>query len=129
MRVYLAGPMSGIPEFNFPEFFKVETALVRRGHQVWNPARHDQEMGFDATGTTGQETLAELGFSKQQAFDWDTQRIVHDSDGLVLLPGWEQSSGSKAEYALARTLGLLVFLWLGTADTLYRMDEQVMLHV
>ena len=37
-RYYLAGPMSGIPELNFPAFHR-ETAHFRaQGHEVVNPA-------------------------------------------------------------------------------------------
>ena len=41
--------------------------------------------------------------------------FVHKSDLLVLAPGWERSSGAKAELALAYEVGIPVFEWMAGA--------------
>ena len=40
-HIYIAGPMRGYPEFNFPAFYAAEERLRARGHAVFNPARRD----------------------------------------------------------------------------------------
>lgn len=107
MRVYVAGPMRGRPEWNFPAFTAAAERLRAAGHDVVSPAEHDLEMGFDPTGMTGHEDLSDLGFDLRKALVWDLEQ-VSESDGVFLLPGWEQSAGARAEHALAVALGLLV---------------------
>ena len=36
MKIYLAGSMSGLPEFNFPVFFAAAAKLRDEGHIVFN---------------------------------------------------------------------------------------------
>lgn len=47
MKVYIAGPMSGIPEFNYPAFNTAEGQLFVAGFMPLNPARSE------AHNTTG----------------------------------------------------------------------------
>ena len=42
-KVYVAGPMRGIPEFNFPAFFAAADKLRGDGFAVFNPAERDNE--------------------------------------------------------------------------------------
>lgn len=42
MRVYLAGPMRGLPQFNFPAFDAGAATLEALGHEVFNPADRDR---------------------------------------------------------------------------------------
>lgn len=37
-KVYIAGPMTGLPEFNYPTFFAAEEYLRSHGAKVMNPA-------------------------------------------------------------------------------------------
>lgn len=39
-RVYVAGPMTGIPDFNYPAFNAVADQLRAQGYEVENPADH-----------------------------------------------------------------------------------------
>lgn len=103
MRVYLAGPMTGIREFNFPEFDKYAAILKSKGHEVCNPADLDRELGFDPESQEGvsQEFLRE-------ALRRDLSAIC-DADAIAMLPGWENSGGARVEWMLAVRLGLRIF--------------------
>ena len=117
MKLYLAGPMRGIPEFNFPAFHKAAAELRAAGHEVFSPAERDIERhgGVDiskdnAKGDEG-EAAAKHGFNLRVALGEDLEWICKHAEGIALLPGWENSKGATAEYATAIALGLkVVFL-------------------
>ena len=112
MRVYLAGPMRGIKDFNFPAFMEADIKLTAAGHKVFNPAARDiQKYGVGVCNSpTGDfKDIKHLGFSLREALSADTKYICEEADAVVLLPGWEKSKGACAEKALAEALGLEVF--------------------
>ena len=104
MSLYIAGPMRGRPDFNFPAFHRANAFLTDAGHKPISPADHDLANGFDPTGMTGHEDLTELGFDLKDALTWDLAQVAN-VDGVAVLPGWENSSGARAEVALAHALG------------------------
>jgi hypothetical protein len=111
MKIYLAGPMTGIPHFNFPLFMKVAQLYREAGHEVFNPAERDNSVhGTDISkdNITGDPKLAtkQHGFSLNDALADDLWYICKTADTIVLLPGWENSKGAQAEHATARALGL-----------------------
>lgn len=114
MKIYLAGPMTGIPSFNFPAF-DVAAARLRRqlGVFVFSPAEHDRCVyGPELEDNpTGDPILAKInhGFSLRKALLDDLTFICNEADGIALLPGWENSKGVTAELSLAKALGLSVF--------------------
>lgn len=115
MKVYLAGPMRGYPEFNFPAFNSATTFLRDNvGWEVFSPAEKDNEVhGKDISkgNATGDEAIAtkEHGFDLRRALGDDTAWICANADGVVMLPEWEKSRGAQAEVALAKALGLKLF--------------------
>lgn len=113
MKVYLAGPMRGIPEFNFPAFHAAAARLRAQGHTVFNPAERDIEHhGVDISkgNATGDETIAVAvhGFNLREALNDDLTFICLQADAVAVLPGWESSKGARAEVATAHALGLEV---------------------
>jgi hypothetical protein len=108
VKIYLAGPMRGIPDFNYPAFDRGAALLRSFGHEVFNPAEHDRETGHDLTGSTGTEDLASLGFDLRAALGADLAWICTTADAVAVLPGWENSKGARAEVATALALGLVV---------------------
>lgn len=102
--LYLCGPMRGIKELNHPAFFEAEEALKKKGYNVINPARMDQELGLDPHNS-----------QMDQEFITDCARrdidAVFECDELVLLPNWEKSKGAKAEIAVARWLSKHIRLY------------------
>lgn len=112
---YLAGPMRGHAEYNFPAFAAAATGLRAAGWEVVSPAEHDLAAGFDPTGLTGSEDLDELGFDLAAAVEWDVAQVCA-ADAVVVLPGWEQSTGATLEVRVARVLGRPVLSWPDMAD-------------
>lgn len=113
MKIYIAGPMRGIPNFNFPAFYAAEDRLRSEGHDVFNPARRDNDhYGADisAGNKTGclEQAAKEHGFDLRKTLAADLKYICEDADSVALLPGWEKSKGANAERAVAIALGLEV---------------------
>ncbi len=111
MKVYVAGPMRGVPEFNFPAFHAAAASLRAEGHDVFNPAERDiAHHGKDISkgNATGDEAqaAAEHGFNLREALKDDLVFICLEADAIALLPGWENSKGARAELHTAIALGL-----------------------
>ena len=111
-RIYLAGSMSGIPEFNFPAFNQAAYTLRKQGHFVFNPAERDNARhgGVDISkgNETGSQTQAavEHGFSLADALIDDLTFIMREATTIALLPGWEHSAGANLEFATAKIFKL-----------------------
>lgn len=108
--VYLAGPMQGIHEFNFPRFNAVTKALRANGHRVFNPAEKDIERhhGVDISAGNNDGSIdkakAQHGFSLRTALGQDLEFICKEANCICLLPGWEKSNGAMAEHRTAVAL-------------------------
>lgn len=96
MRLYLAGPMSGLPEHNYPAFHRWAAAIRGMGHFVCNPAE-----------------LNPTDVSYGQALSVDLAWIIAHAEGVVFMDGWGNSKGCAVEHALARALDLPVFFAAG----------------
>lgn len=102
---YIGGPMRGYPEFNFAAFDEAEALLTALGWRVKSPAAHDDAMGFDRTRDLEDQPGMKGGrFDLKVAFVWDVTQISK-TDAIVLLPGWQASSGASVELAVARLFG------------------------
>lgn len=107
--IYVAGPMRGIPAFNFPAFHEAQRRLEEYGYpNIGNPAEWDEDKGFDASQYEGTEDLAGIGFDLAAALKMDLDWIADNAFAVAVLPGWEKSKGVAAEVALAKALGLKV---------------------
>lgn len=95
MRVYVAGPMTGLPEFNFPAFHAAAAAWRAAGWEVRNPAE-----SFD--GRT------DLPYREYVAHD---MVLLREVDAIALLPGWDgpNARGSVWEREVALLLGKRVY--------------------
>lgn len=87
--IYLAGPMKGYPESNYPLFNRVSTELRAAGHRVYCPAEYPHNGPHDT-------------FPLRAAFAAYSSFICLEADTIVLLPGWQKSLGVSAELALAK---------------------------
>jgi len=121
MKLYLAGPMRGIKDFNFPAFDLAADVLRSYGYEVFNPADRDREkhgagVGISPTGDL--KDVAHTGFNHRETMTHDLQWIAAEADGIATLPGWQDSKGAQAEIALALAIGIEVLSipgWVGDA--------------
>lgn len=108
---YVAGAMRGLPEFQFPTFHEVTRQLRGLGITVHNPAEHDEQVYPDiaewAGYASGDIDLCPK-FKFHDAMRWDLARVT-ESDIIVLLKGWESSSGAGHEKAVAEWCGLGIY--------------------
>lgn len=96
MKIYLSGPMTGLPELNYPAFKTAARLLRHFRHEVYNPAEweeHNNDGKFDL----------------HLAFEDYCKFIIHEADAVAVLPGWRNSPGATAETALAKALGKPVY--------------------
>lgn len=113
MKIYIAGPMRGYLEFNFPAFHAAAAKLRADGHVVFSPAERDtQRHGTDISkgNATGDESLAtqQHGFNLRDALGDDLAWICAEAECVAMLPGWENSKGACAERATGVALGLQI---------------------
>jgi hypothetical protein len=101
MRVYVAGAMRGIPEFNFPAFDAAAAKLRGIGFEVVNPAELDRAQGFNEKTDTPTKAFIRKAIARDLA-------AITECDAIAMLPGWQNSSGAKLEKQLADFLGLEV---------------------
>lgn len=84
MKIYLAGPMRGLPEYNFPSFHAAAKRLRDAGHEVFSPAEKDLANGFNPLTDTAQEIEHYMLIDLPE---------VRNADAVALLPGWWKSEG------------------------------------
>lgn len=97
MKIYIAGPMTGIPEHNFPAFNEAATLIRALGHEIINPAEMDGP-DFDHNNP-----------APWQAYLKRDLVLLVNCDAIYLLPGWDSSRGAGLEYQVAITLGLKAY--------------------
>jgi hypothetical protein len=93
MKYYLAGPMAGKPDRNWPYFKKIAAYFRSRGYEVNCP-----------TESGGSPTLGSLASLKLS--------LIHmlSCDGIIMLPGWSLSRGATLELLLAKLLDYKIML-------------------
>ena len=88
-KVYIAGPMTGLPDYNRPAFFAAAEELAANGDTPLNPA-------ILPDGLSQADYMAICIAMLQRA------------DSIVMLDNWERSEGARAELSLAQKLGLRI---------------------
>jgi hypothetical protein len=91
MRIYIAGPMTGLPALNFPAFHEAAAKLRAEGHDVVNPA----EINAGPAAEWAACMRADI-------------RELMTCDAVYLLPSWERSKGAALESHIAMALGMKI---------------------
>lgn len=90
-RTYISGPMTGILDFNFPEFKAKAAELRALGCDVVNPMEHGED-----------ECTEWADFLRKDI------RLLVDCNAIHMLPGWTNSKGARLEHHIAVQLGFTV---------------------
>ena len=114
MKIYLSGPMSGLPENNYPAFHAAARRLRAEGHLVVNPAEiHPHGWLRRLRGGQIRRVLKVLRLVRGNppAPTWVDYmradvRALLECDVIATLPGWEQSRGARIEVSIAEELGM-----------------------
>lgn len=113
-RVYLAGPMRGIENNNFPAFFAAEALLRMWGYDVVNPARMDMDEGKAYWSWAERRIIMDDSFTIEDALNRDFAAILGtDGNGgceaVFVLSGWENSQGALRETWFSLSTGRPLF--------------------
>lgn len=88
-KCYVAGPMTGYPELNYPKFAEVSAKLRAMGFEVISPAE-----------------LNPITTPYREAMINDILALVR-CDHIVMLDGWEKSKGASLEHHIAQVLDIV----------------------
>jgi hypothetical protein len=114
MKAYLAGPMSGIPQFNFPAFYEAAAQLRALGWDIISPAEIDdtEDEGAALKSVDGSPESAKRSWGDFLARD---VKLIADGGitAIVFLPGWTDSRGARLEATVGLLQkGFLFYNWL-----------------
>lgn len=105
MNIYIAGPMTGVAEFNYPAFHRAAERLRALGHAVTSPA----EVAHADNGVRG--SIRHADYLRRDL------RELLQCDAMALLPSWQGSKGARLEVEIATALEF-VFYDAGTGARL-----------
>ncbi|RLB68244.1 MAG: hypothetical protein DRH08_01485 [Deltaproteobacteria bacterium] len=108
MKLYIAGPMAGLPNFNYEAFNHAERVLIDRGFSTVNPASLDkpeelQHLDFETGGGV-------VGAQRARFLKRDFAELAR-CDGIILLDGWEESIGANCELAASLIMGIGIYVF------------------
>ncbi len=87
MKHYLAGPMAGYADNNYPQFAAATTFLRNMGMEIVAPHEHDTDP-YDPRMSW--PDWMKLGI-----------KMLMPCEGIIVLPGWNQSRGATFEAMVA----------------------------
>ncbi len=87
MKCYIAGPMRGYPDLNFPAFNKAAEDMQDKMWEVVNPVDINPDPSYSVCMYNDIKALIEC-------------------DAIYMLRGWEKSNGASLEYQIANALEL-----------------------
>lgn len=133
MILYIAGPMTGLPDLNYPQFRDVAGRLQALGFDVLDPSTIDEQFplkhddGCEVVMGDGGAMFCECGAIERKNWQWYMRKAVGmlaEADGVALLRGWERSRGASAEVALAKALEIPCQMWFDWAAQEARRQRQ-----
>ncbi len=116
MKIYIAGPMRGISNYNFVSFFLAEAMMTMKGHDVINPAKMDIEEGKAHWNPVEQRINCSPDFTMHDALRRDFLAMCRDREAIVMLSDWNSSEGAKSELHLSKIIGLQAFQYDGDGE-------------
>src|ERR1017187_9594164 len=106
-RIYVAGPMSKIPQYNVPAFLTAETDLIGNGFDVALPV--DLNIPHEVKKLLSCKTGTEPATGRiwEELLSEDLKLIgMTGVEGIVVLKGWQYSRGARLETFYGRLKNL-----------------------
>jgi hypothetical protein len=116
IKWYLAGPMTGHPQFNYPTFYAASERLRDIGLKVYSPAEMDDEVTVAAALASPDGSADD--YASEGKGTWgeflarDVRMIADDLGGIILLPEWETSRGARLEAFVALNCGYPAYYYI-----------------
>lgn len=110
--LYLAGPMTGYPQFNYPLFDAAARILRDAGFNIQSPAEMDEDDVREAALASPDGQLHGGMINDHTWGDFlsrDVKMIADECSGVVLLPKWYTSKGARLEVFVAMQCNFPVF--------------------
>ena len=101
-KIYIAGPMRGLPNFNYPKFNVYARTLRAIGWDVANPVEIGADYGTPDQINAHPALLAAVIAAELYA--------IETCDAIYLLDGWQNSEGARKELAVAIAYRLKIYL-------------------
>lgn len=102
--IYLSGPMTGIPEYNYPEFRRYAEKYRAEGFTVVSPHEMDEADG-SAPGPDGALKMPYTEYLRR-----DVAKLAQPGiDRMYLMPGWQKSRGANLEKHVAESIGIALY--------------------
>lgn len=105
---YLAGPMTGIPQFNFPLFASESARLRGEGYKIVSPHELDSPAVQQAAWASPDGALHSghiAGETWGDILARDVKVVADNVRGILVLPGWTKSRGARLETFVAHLCG------------------------
>lgn len=118
LTLYLAGPMTGHPNYNYPAFHQAARDLRELGYFIVSPAENDHDQPIPPPEP---EHAAPHGHYVRAGL----RKLLH-ADAVALLPEWETSKGTSVELTVARAIGMDIHTvehWEDHADHIEAANE------
>lgn len=111
--LYLAGPMTGFPQFNFPLFDRASRNLREAGFNIISPHELDSELVREVAMCSEDGDLAAMEADTQETWGQilarDVEMLADKCSGIVFLPLWNGSRGAVLEATTAILSGHSTF--------------------
>lgn len=97
-RIYISGPMTGLPDNNNAAFNEAADRLNKAGWTVINPAALDAALDKTTKKSTPRSAYLRRDVEYLLTCEW-----------IYMLPGWQNSPGARLEHLVAIETGMEVF--------------------
>lgn len=87
MKIYVSGPMTGKPDFNWPAFATASSLVISHGHDPVLPVPYVEG-------------------KKYEDYLRDDLALLLTCDGIYMLEGWRESNGARLEHMIALACGI-----------------------